>query len=157
MEKLRLFYALELPVKHFAHKMPREGDCPQGTHKFHTLRHCIDISQEGPGQYQLLSGAYLCKECGWLQLAANLTEQQITFCEAYVESFKYDKAAIAAGLDPATAREVATEWLKQPEVREKIEILKAKLLCELNLKPIGSLERVPRSIDDLTITEYRER
>ena len=56
-----------------------------------------------------------------------LTDKQRRFCEEYVVDWNATRAAIAAGYSKKTARQIATETLSKPYIREYIDEIQKDL------------------------------
>lgn len=57
----------------------------------------------------------------------DLTDKQIRFCEEYIRDWNGTRAAIAAGYSEKTAKQIATENLSKPYLKEYIEEIQSDL------------------------------
>jgi phage terminase small subunit len=68
------------------------------------------------------------------------------FCQEYVVDFNGTRAAIAAGYKADYAGEQASQYLKKPEVRARLAVLKAARLAKVKLTQQEVLERLAAQV-----------
>ena len=80
-----------------------------------------------------------------------LTEKQKLFCEYYIENWNGADAARRAGYSEDTAREIASQNLTKPHIKEYIEEI------QKDLAKIAGISRLSIIKDLQTIKEYAEQ
>lgn len=68
-----------------------------------------------------------------------LTDKQKRFCEEYVIDWNATRAAIAAGYSKKTAKQIATENLSKPYLKEYIEEIKTDLQKQANISALSQI------------------
>jgi phage terminase small subunit len=93
------------------------------------------------------------KEIEALVESDELTEKQRLFCLYYVKSFNATQAAINAGYSPDSARQIGSENLSKPYIRDEIKRLKQQMTGELFVEALDVLRKYVE-IAFADITDY---
>ena len=66
-------------------------------------------------------------------MSGELTDKQELFCQQYIIDFNGAQAAIRAGYSPDSAKEIASENLTKPNVKARIDQLKADVFLAVGI------------------------
>ena len=87
------------------------------------------------------------------ELAAQMSEKQIAFCDFYVETLNQTEAAILAGYSKKTARTTGSENMTKPYIKEYIDLR----LAELEEARIADASEVLRYLTSVMRGEVKDQ
>lgn len=69
----------------------------------------------------------------WKCIPKSLTDKQVRFCLEYIKDFNATEAAKRAGYSKRSAYSIGQENLRKPEIKHRIELLKAEITSEIKI------------------------
>jgi len=88
-------------------------------------------------------------------MAKKLTDKQEMFCREYLVDYNATQAAIRAGYSKKTAQAIATENLSKPLIQERLKVLKAPIIEDVEIRA-EDVAKSDRDITEVTWADLHE-